>query len=101
MKQDKFSNYATNAVLQKSGGLTIRGTSALRRIPKKGGKAGLAIAGLAAAGGLGVAGVKALKDRKASKTVGGRIKKAQSQVANKINNTAIAKKMGVKVSRMK
>jgi len=101
MKRNNFSDYATNAVLQKGGGLALRGTSALKRIPKKGGKAGLALAGLAAAGGLGVAGVKALKDRKASKTVGGRVKKAQNQVASKINSSAVAKKMGVKVPRMK
>lgn len=90
MKQDKFSNY---------GALATQGSASLRRIPKKG-KAGLAIAGLAAAGGLGVAGVKALKNRK-PKSTKDRIKKAISnKVSPIVNKNPRLKKAAMKLDSM-
>ena len=68
------------------------------------GKKGLVLAGLAAAGGLGLAGAKALQNRK-PKSVQDRVKKAvgnaQNKAASTINANPFAKKMSVKVRKMR
>jgi len=92
MNRDNFSNYAgrysVSPLAQKLGASSGGGLVA-KKFPKKlpKGKAGLALAGLAAAGGLGVAGVKALKNRnKKANSLEGRVKKAASNVNRKVKS---------------
>lgn len=53
---------------------------AVSYIKAKPGKAGLALAGLAAAGGLGMAGAKAIGNARKPKTLGDRIKNASKKM---------------------
>jgi hypothetical protein len=52
----------------------------LKAVTKNPGKAGLALAGLAAAGGLGMAGAKAIGNARKPKTLGDRIKNASKKM---------------------